>query len=59
MKKYCVIDELNEYEILNDFDTIEKCKEFIKGIKEFDRRHNNPFKKKLRIYEIKRKEKVI
>lgn len=52
MKKYCVIDELSENEILKSFNTIEECKQFIKDTKEFDKRHENPFKTKLRIYEV-------
>ena len=41
---YLVIDTLNEHEIIKDFKTIKEAKQFIKGLKEFDKRQNNPFK---------------
>jgi hypothetical protein len=40
---YLVIDTLNDYEIIQDFKTIKEAKQFIKGLKEFDKRQNNPF----------------
>ena len=52
MKKYCVVDELNDYEQIEDFETIEDAKRFIKNLKQFDKREKNPFKTKYEIYKI-------
>ena len=41
---YLVIDALNDYEIIQEFKTVKEAKQFIKGLKEFDKRQNNPFK---------------
>ena len=41
---YVVIDTLNEYEQIKSFKTIKEAKQFIKGLKEFDKQQNNPFK---------------
>lgn len=46
---YSVRNKSNNYEILKEFKTKEAAKEFIKGLKEFDSRHNSPFND---IYEI-------
>ena len=41
---YLIIDTLNEHEQIKSFKTIKEAKQFIKGLKEFDKRQNNPFK---------------
>ena len=49
-KKYVVVDELNDYEEIKEFDTIEECNKFIEQLKQFDKRHNNLNRTKFRIY---------
>ena len=58
-RKYEVIDVLNDYEHLGYFKTMKEAKDFIKEMKDFDKRNNNPFKTCFEILKVENIKKII
>lgn len=52
MKKYEVRDLLDNYSLIKEFNTRKEAKQFIKELKEFDKRNGNPNKTDFQIEEV-------